>query len=123
MDIITDLLDSMDGPLKQAVINELVNAAKMEEVQSGINHARIGAHNYNNESKAIEGVGRHRLRIDPFHFHYWGKKFKTYDCWKDKGFINDVEKVHPELKVKCGGTRLQVGYSGENKRSTQKYNL
>lgn len=115
-------LEGLDDSLRIAVINELKNAKVMELVNSGINHKKIAHFNHHNDAKSIEGIGRLRMRIDPSHFHEYGQKY-GYDCWKDNGFLNDVEKVHPELKVKCGGTRMQFGYNGENKRSSQKYNL
>lgn len=115
-------LDSLDDVTRVAVIDELKNARLKEMVDSGINHKKIAQYNYQNEAKSIEGIGRLRMRIDPTHFHEYGQKY-GYDCWRDNGFLKDVEKIHPELKVKCGGTKLQVGYSGENKRSSQKYNL
>ena len=116
-------LEEVEPALKKAIIEELKNAYRMEMVQSGINHRKIAKFNYNNEARSIDGVGELKMRVDPTHFHYYGAKY-GYDCWRDEGFIKDVGKVHPELKVKCGGTKMQFGYSsGGTKRSSQKYNL
>ena len=62
------------------------------------------------------------MRIDPTLYHAWGTKY-GYDCWKDSQFLKEVERDNPEVRVRCGGTRLQVGFTGGTKRSSQKFTL
>jgi hypothetical protein len=62
------------------------------------------------------------MRIDPTLYHAWGTKY-GYDCWKDSQFLKEIERDNPEVRVKCGGTRLQVGWQGGTKRSSQKFTL
>ena len=120
--MMVESLAEIPGELHQAIINEFKTGVLKEMVESRVNHQRIAQHNHSNSFKSVEGLGRLRMSVDPWHFHNYGQRY-GYDCWKDKGFLKDVEKVHPELKAKCGGTKIQVGYNGENKRSSQKYNL
>lgn len=120
--ILAESLSGIPGDLQRAMIEEFKTGALKEMVESKVNHQKIAKFNHDNSLRSIDGIGRLRMSIDPWHFHNYGQRY-GYDCWKDKGFLKDVEKVHPELKAKCGGTKIQVGYNGENKRSSQKYNL
>ena len=71
--------------------------------------------------RSIDGMGRLRMRIDPTLYHAWGTRL-GYDCWRDGQFLREVERDNPEVRVKSGGTRLQVGFEGA-KRSSQKFPL
>lgn len=119
---IAESIESLPLNVQKGIFEELKTGYQLEVTQSAINNKLISKANYDIERKSIEGVGRLRMSIDPTYFHHYGQMY-GYQCWHDNGFLKDVEKINPGLKVKCGGTRLQVGYSGENKRSTQKYNL
>ena len=121
-DLIASGLESVDPLLRKQIISEFKTGYLQEMVKSGINHRKIAEGNHYEDRKSIDGVGRLRMRVDPTHFHYWGQKL-GYQCWSDKGFLKDVERVHPELKVKCGGTKAQVGYAASNPRFSKKYNL
>lgn len=118
---IAESLGDMAPSLKKEIISEFKTGYQREMVKSGINHRKIATDNHRKTLKSIEGVGRLRMRVDPTHFHYWGQKL-GYQCWSDKGFLHDVEKVHPELKTKCEGTKLQVGF-GSKPKYHKAYNL
>lgn len=118
--VIANALDDMPGELRRAVIKEFQSGIQKEWVQAGIDQKRI-AKDSQRDLRSVDGIGRLRMRIDPTLYHAWGAKL-GYDCWKDSQFLREVERDNPEVRVKCGGTRLQVGWSGE-KRSTQKFNL
>lgn len=116
-------LDTIPGVLRNQVLEEFRRGYHIEAVKSAINNRNIGIVNRQFERKSINGVGRLRMSIDPTYYHHFGQMY-GYDCWRDKQFLNDVEKINPQLKVKCGGTKVQVGFGtcGE-KRSSTKYNL
>jgi hypothetical protein len=114
-------LDDLPGAMRAQVIEELCNGINKDWVNAGIQQRKIAYQTNEIDRKSIDGIGRMRMRIDPTLYHYWGTKL-GYDCWKDNQFLNEVERDNPEVRVKSGGTRLQVGWSG-SKRSSQKFAL
>lgn len=62
------------------------------------------------DRKAINGVGRLRMEVDDYVYHYWGNRL-GYKCWKDPQFLREMERDNPEVRVKCGGTKMQVGWT------------
>jgi len=119
--VIGDALNDLPGDLRRAVIKEFESGIQKDWVQAGIQQKRI-AKDSQTEIRSIDGIGRLRMRIDPTLYHAWGTKY-GYDCWKDSQFLKEVERDNPEVRVKCGGTRLQVGWQGGTKRSSQKFTL
>lgn len=119
--VLANAIDDLPGDLRRAVINELQSGIQKDWVQAGIDQKRI-ARDSQADLRSIDGIGRLRMRIDPTLYHAWGTKY-GYDCWKDSQFLREVERDNPEVRVRCGATRLQVGFSGGTKRSSQKFNL
>jgi hypothetical protein len=119
--LIANAMDDLPGNIRQQVIQELKEGHRKEWVNAGIEQKKIARQTHINEFKAVEGIGRLRMRIDPTLYHYWGHKV-GYGCWKDAQFLREIERDNPEVRVKSGGTRLQVGFSG-SKRSSQKFAL
>lgn len=62
------------------------------------------------EANAVEGLGIVRRNIAGFAFHDWAIKENSYDCWKDKSFNKYIDRIAPETKVRCYGTKIQVGW-------------
>jgi hypothetical protein len=62
------------------------------------------------EHRSIDGLGRLRMIIDPTAYHYWGQRL-GYACWSDPQFLREYERDNPEVRVKCGGTRIQSGWT------------
>jgi hypothetical protein len=120
--MIASALDDVPVALKQAVINEFRKGYQKEMVKAEINHQKIAQTNKVVKRNSIEGIGRLRMSIDPTLYHHWGQKY-GYDCWRDNQFLREVERDNPEVKVNCGGTKLQFGFQGENKRYSKKYDL
>ncbi len=118
--VLANALDDLPGELRLAVIKEFQSGIQKDWVQAGIQQKRI-AKDSERETRAIDGIGRLRMRIDPTLYHAWGTKY-GYDCWKDSQFLKEVERDNPEVRVRCGATRLQVGFEGA-KRSSQKFAL
>ena len=119
--LIANAMDDLPGNIRQQVIQELKEGHRKEWVNAGIEQKKIARQTHINDFKAIEGIGRLRMRVDPTLYHYWGHKV-GYGCWKDAQFLREIERDNPEVRVKSGGTRLQVGWSG-SKRSSQKFAL
>ena len=67
------------------------------------------AREHNQQHRSIDGLGRLRMVVAPDAFHYWGRRL-GYECWRDKQFLNEFERDNPAVRVKCGGTKIQVGY-------------
>ena len=118
--VIANALDDLPGELRIAVIKEFQKGIQKDWVQAGIDQKRI-AKDSQRDIRSIDGIGRLRMRIDPTLYHAWGTRL-GYDCWRDGQFLREVERDNPEVRVKSGGTRLQVGFEGA-KRSSQKFPL
>jgi len=118
--VIANALDDLPGELRIAVIKEFQRGIQKDWVQAGIDQKRI-AKDSQRDIRSVDGIGRLRMRIDPTLYHAWGTRL-GYDCWRDGQFLREVERDNPEVRVKSGGTRLQVGFEGA-KRSSQKFTL
>ncbi len=118
--VIGNALNDLPGELRRAVIKEFESGIQKDWVQAGIQQKRI-AKDSQTDLRSVDGIGRLRMRIDPTLYHAWGTKY-GYDCWKDSQFLKEVERDNPEVRVRCGATRLQVGFEGA-KRSSQKFTL
>jgi hypothetical protein len=84
-------------------------------MQAPVSQAQV-AKQFDTPNRAVDGMGRLRMAITSDAFHYWGRRL-GYACWKDKQFLNEFERDNEAVRVKCGGTRIQVGFSGEKKFS------
>lgn len=118
---IANALDDLPGDLRTQVVNEFKTGYRKEWVNAGIQQKKIAKQTSINDFKSVDGIGRLRMRVDPTLYHYWGHKL-GYGCWKDSQFLREIERDNPEVRVKSGGTRLQVGFEGA-KRSSQKFPL
>ena len=118
---IANALDDLPGDLRSQVVNEFKTGYRKEWVNAGIQQKKIAKQTSINDFKSVDGIGRLRMRVDPTLYHYWGHKL-GYGCWKDSQFLREIERDNPEVRVKSGGTRLQVGFEGA-KRSSQKFTL
>ena len=61
------------------------------------------------DRRSMEGMGRVRMEVDSTVYHYWGRRL-GYKCWRDEAFLREMERDNPEMRVNCGGTRVQFGY-------------
>jgi len=113
-------MEGIDESTMRDMVAELRMGWQMETVNAEIKQRReMQQAHIKNESRAIEGVGRHRMRIDPSSFHYWGQRL-GYDCWDDNQFKTEYERDNPASKVICTGTKTMVG---SRKKFSKKYNL
>ena len=105
-------LEELPQSLANEVINEINRVQDEALVKATIEQAE--AAKALGEQQAVDELGRQRLNINPTIYHYYADRY-GYECWGDEGFIRDFEKGFPSARVKCGGTRLQVGYTGRAK--------
>lgn len=77
-----ELLSDIEGELARAE-QEQVKLMEAEKRVSG------------GERKNLP-FGRLRMRVCDEVFHFWGGKL-GYECWKDKGFLADMERRFGEL--------------------------
>lgn len=97
--IISNLHEIIPPHLISQVREELVRGWRMAEVKAHHESSVLGHEHKFQERKAIEGVGQMHMRVHADAYHYWGQKFKTYDCWKDKEFIREFKRDNPEVVV------------------------
>lgn len=67
------------------------------------------------EHRSMDGLGRVRMMLDPAVFHYWGDRI-GYACWRDPGFLREFERDNEAVRVKCGGTKIMLGWMPQNPR-------
>jgi hypothetical protein len=63
-------------------------------------------------------MGGQELAIDPFFVRYLA--MQGIDFYGDPEVGKWLQKRHEEFRVKSGGTRLQVGYTGVSGAATRK---
>lgn len=117
--ILDNVLEGLPANLRQEVVKELATGYHKELVNAEVHQKRI-AKDSQTDLRSIDGIGRLRMRIDPTLYHHWGAKL-GYECWKDSQFLREVERDNPEVRVKCGGTKLQVGFAPTNTKFSKKY--
>ena len=47
--------------------------------------------------RTVQGLGKCVLSIPQQEYFTIAEKMGTAQCWKDKGFIRDVQRLHPHL--------------------------
>ena len=100
-----DLEQAGVRPILESLFKRQRNQAKIE--------AKILGKQNERKLRSINGVGSKIATIPGDSFHFWGKKL-GYDCWNDKGFMDEFLKDNPELRSKSGGTReIFVGSTGK----------
>ena len=108
----TDLLPHLEQEFRQGRLLDHVKAQKESAKEVG--------GSADNEYKLGNGLGRLRLKIDEYTYHYWGQRL-GYHCWKDKQFLNEFERDNDYARVNCGGTKIQAGYGSKKPKFTKKY--
>lgn len=109
--------------MPSGVVEEFRKGRVAKEVATLIRQPRLQdmlAREWQGDNRSINGLGRVRMVVSADAFHYWGRRL-GYDCWKDKQFLREFERDNPNVRVKCGGTKLQVGYTPTVKRFSKSY--
>lgn len=110
------------------VIHRLAEAVRSEHAYEKVMAAvrqRKAAQQLGTDRRAMEGLGRPRLELDSFAYHYWGQRL-GYKCWRDPQFLKEFERDNPDARVKSKGAKeIQVGYgtcmTGGGKRFSKSY--
>ena len=110
-------LEDLPQSLADAVIKEINQAGNEALVKATIEQAEAAKEL--GEQRSMDDVGRMRFNIHPTIYHHFGDRY-GYECWSDDEFRRDFEKGFPAARVKCAGTRFQVGYTGGNKPKFKK---
>ena len=108
----TDLLPALEKEFREGRLKQHVDAQK--------NAAKTIGSSRETDYKSVNGLGRLRLRIDPYTYHYFGQRL-GYKCWHDKQFFREFERDNPYARVNCGGTKIQAGYGTKKTKFTKKY--
>jgi hypothetical protein len=117
---VADSLFNSDPGLASDVVKELRTGWKMQAVQAEINtREKLQEAKIKHESKHIDGVGVHRLRVDPTSYHYWGKRL-GYECWSNEQFIKEYGRDNPSASVICKPEKPKYGYT---KKYSKTFNL
>jgi hypothetical protein len=102
--------------LAQAIPPHLINEVR-DELVTGWNHRTValkhqakmlGAFHKSHESKPIDGMGKLIAQIPADAYHYWGQRL-SYDCWKDKQFVQEFMRDNPEVAVQNYAKKTAVG--------------
>lgn len=104
-----DCLHTTPGEVVHQLSKVLQSEEHFEKVMAGVRQSKI-ARDLGQNRRSLEGLGRPRLEVDTWAFHYWGQRL-GYKCWKDPQFLREFERDNPACRVKAKGTReIQVGY-------------
>ncbi len=102
MDISSQVVDALNVALRREV--------NMEHFQARLRQNRVAAA-LGKDRKAMNGLGRVRMEVDTYAYHYWGQRL-GYKCWKDEAFLSEYERDNPNVRVKCRGVKeITVGYA------------
>jgi len=111
VDISDQLVTALNAKLRQEV--------DMKAFQARLAQRRL-ASALGQDRRAMNGLGRVRMEVSSEVHHYWGQRL-GYKCWRDEQFLREMERDNPEVRVKCGGTKLQVGFSPTGSGAAVKY--
>lgn len=104
-----DCLKTTPGEVVARLADVLKQEHHVEKVMAAVRQ-RQAARELGTDRKAVEGLGRPRLEVDTFAYHYWGQRL-GYQCWRDEAFLREFERDNPDCRVQSRGTReIQVGY-------------
>lgn len=106
-----DCLATQPGWLIDSLNKIFSSQEHVEKVNARLRQRRVAAELGGNR-KAANGLGRPRLEVDTYAYHYWGKRL-GYQCWKDRQFLREFERDNPDCRVRAKGTKeIQVGWQG-----------
>jgi hypothetical protein len=109
------MLENLPGEVCEELIDEFRLGFQREEMMAGF-AATAAAKINTKDHRSVDGLGEMRMNIPPHLFHKWGQKY-GYAIWSDNQFLREAERDNPSMKVKSKGTKIQVGYRGDEAES------
>lgn len=107
-----DCLKTTPGEVVAQLAKVLSTQEHFEKVMARLRQ-RQAARELGQDHKSVEGLGRPRLEVDDYAYHYWGQRL-GYKCWKDETFLREFERDNPECRVKATGTKeIMAGYGSK----------
>jgi len=114
-----DCLKTTPGEVVHRLSEVFRQEHQVEKVLAAVRQ-RTAARVLGSGRRAINGLGRPRLEVDTFAYHYWGQRL-GYQCWRDEAFLREFERDNPDARVKASGTKeIQVGWTPA-RRFTKSY--
>lgn len=93
MDLVTE------AAVNDALIREIRLGFELEKGLAEERHRSAAAESFRDrESRTVNGLGKPILNIDQRDYFRAIQKFGP-DCWADREFIRDVQRLEPDLKV------------------------
>jgi len=104
-----DCLRTTPGEVVSRLAEVLKQEHHVEKVMAAVRQ-RHAARDLAENRRSVEGLGRPRLEVDTFAYHYWGQRL-GYQCWRDEAFLREFERDNPDCRVRARGAKeIQVGY-------------
>lgn len=76
---------------------------------------KLAARNHRGE-RSVNGLGPRQFEVDAVIDTIW-RQFYGHDYSENQDLMKFLAKRNPEIKVKVGGTKMQVGYSSAGRGS------
>jgi hypothetical protein len=94
-----DLTKVYGADFVRELCSDFCDYQRAEEEMTASRQRKIAEANARIERSWLEGFGECHFSIDSEVFFHWGRKLGM-DCWKDKQFIAEMKRDHPETIVK-----------------------
>ena len=101
----------LDNRTRQALHRVCTDDNAYKLAMAKIRQAKAAEFWHKNRSRSIDGVGAMELCIDPYFVTYFRQKYGT-EITSDKDFRRWVKREDDVFRVRCDGTKIQVGYTG-----------
>lgn len=85
-----------EAELDAALIREFCSGRKLMEAKQQEREIQARQQARTMGKKTVEGLGKHVASIPAHEFFIIGQKYGN-ECWDDKGFVRDFQRLHPEL--------------------------
>lgn len=112
---LTELPIEIRKKVAEICTNEFTVQAQMAKIRQ----QKIAKFHADHQGRAIEGMGGQEMAIDPWLVSYFQQQHHT-SFWSDMDFREWLKKRFDFVRVKTGGTKIQVGFSGVAAAATKK---
>lgn len=89
----------LEAAINDALIREIRTGFELEKWRAEDRHRAAAKEAHANRGhRSVGALGKQVLEIDARDWFRAREKFGP-DCWHDKGFIKDVQRLEPDLRV------------------------